>query len=360
MMTSNRLYIVFFILILISCKKSELENLPKENDPQFLAEGTIDGEPFSIIAGEEGAYMNTFTEEVNGVNVFSGNLSDGTTEIKIGFFDGKINVVPKTLDQADLQSIKWDIDYNTPLATLSKSSFENASQIDHIEWYSGDEFLGTNTVSITEPGKYCVKAIVTFTDASVDSISNIIVLGYNTNENYTIDFDIASNGDFTSWINISNGTVASRIWKLDGQVINTTADNISDNLDDGTHELTATVRFTNGTERTKTIHIDGNNSTNHHLGDYTACELNPMNTSFSPRDFKFLLVLKKNNIEYRSDYVGNSSPAILVNHVTYFGMNASGNKVYKFNAVINTTLKNTSNNQITPLNFKTILGVEIP
>jgi hypothetical protein len=354
------LYSLFIFAILFSCKKKEIEDLPVSNEPAFKAEGTLNGESFSIIAGEEDAYMNTYTELINGVNKFSGNLTDGSTEIKIGFYDGKINNIPKILSQSDLQSLIWDIDYNTPLAVLSKNLFSNSSKINSIEWYSDEEYLGPNTYTFTKPGKYNIKAIVTFNDGSIDTLENILVLGYNTIENYSLKFNLTSNGDLNSWIEIDNGTVESRTWKLDGITINTSDNNFITNIDDQIHELSVTVKFTNGVTRTKKIHVDGDFTNGYHLSDFTVCELDPINKDALKRDFKALLIIKKDNIEYRSDYIGNTSGSISINSIDYFGLNTAGKKVYRFSAHITSNLKNTTINQIIPVNFNTILGVEIP
>ena len=84
-------YCCLIMISLASCKKDEVV-LPESNDPIFRVDGTFDGQNFSLIAGDNNAYMHTMTEIVNGVEVFSGNLSNGDFSVEMGVYNGLVDM----------------------------------------------------------------------------------------------------------------------------------------------------------------------------------------------------------------------------------------------------------------------------
>lgn len=353
------LIFLFIPLFLFSCKKKELTGLPEGNDPVFKAEGTIDGESIALIAGENNAYMYTYTEKVNGVNKFTGKLSDGSTEIEFGIFDGNLDSYALASLDEMIDSIQWAIDPTVPLAQLSKFSFTNADQINSIDWYSDNVFIGTNDVQILKPGKYMICALVTFNDGTQSQLCNELLLGYQINANYTLRYNLFPNGNLNTWVDVENGAIAAVDWKIDGEEINKTESNITTSINNQAHLITATVRFTNGVVRTKSFLIDGSLGGNN-IQDFSLFEITTLNKQSIKRDYNALVVVRNNNIEYRSDYTGNTSGTINASKIEYYGQNDQGNEVYKVTATINCLVKSTSSGDIVPLNFDTTIGIEIP
>lgn len=360
MINKTNISLLFLISILtFSCKKKEIENIPKGNEPVFKATGTINGEAFSLVAGDNNAYMYSYTEKVNGVNKFTGKLSDNSTEIELGIFDGNVDSAPLSLAQLLTDSLIWDIVSGQPLITLSKDDFPNAFKIHSIQWFSDNIPIGIDVVNITEPGKYNILALVTFDDGKTASLRNELIVGYKTNANYTLRFNLFPSGDVNTWIDIDKGTVASIKWSIDGEELEVTDDNIITNLDDEQHEISATVLFTNGVIRTKSIHIDGSLNGNN-IPDFSDLEFSTSNITAVPRDYKTKLIVRKNGTEYRSDFLGNSSGSIKIKDIQYFGVNSNGKDVYKLSATITTNLKNMSTTTIQAINFETVFGIEVP
>lgn len=356
----NKLILLLLIpLFLFSCKKKKIEDIPVGNEPIFKAEGTLNGESFSLVAGVDDAYMYSYTELINGVNKFTGKLSDNSTTIEFGVFDGNLDSGP-LLNMSDLvDTLVWATNSSQPLAILSKTSFVNSNNISSIEWYSDNEFIGSNTVTITKPGKYNICAFVTFTDASQQHLCNEIILGYNMNANFTLRYSLFPNGDLNSWIDVDEGTVASVDWSIDNESIADNDQNVTLNIEDDTYQVTATVHFNNGVVRTKSFLIDGSLNGNN-IQDFSIFEITALNKQAIKRDYNALLVVTKNNIEYRSDYQGNQSGSVLIKNIEYYGLNNQGNKVYKLTANVSCTLKSMYNGTLTPISFQTIFGVEIP
>jgi hypothetical protein len=346
-------------ILLFSCKKEEIKDIPEENHPVFLAQGTLNGEAFSIIAGDNDAYMNCFTDIVHGVKKFSGNLSDGHSEIELGIFDGNIDVaIPLTPDQL-ANTVQWASHSNEPLAILSKYAFTNADKISSIEWYSAGIYIGTDVVNIMEAGKHTICGLVTFTDGSQSQLCNDLILGYAMNANFTLQSNLFPSGMIDAWIALESGNISAVEWKIDNQLQSETSSHLTASINAQKHQITAKVTFSNGVIRTKSFSIDGSLNGNN-IQDFSLFEITQQNKMAPKQDFTTLLVVKKNNTEYRSDYADNSNSTLLVNDLTYFGLNASGKKVFVLSVAINCKLKNMTTNAVVEMEFETDFGIEIP
>lgn len=350
--------LILFSVILISCHKKEIDNIPESNAPIFKAEGSLNGANFSIIAGDNGAYMDSYSEKINGVLEFTGNLSNENIEIELGIYNGNIDS-PFSLPQIQINSLDWALHSGQTLATLSKNSFANAYKIHEIKWFSGNTLLGIDTASITEPGKYDILAYVTFIDGSTASLRNELILGYETKANFNLRFDLFPSGDMNAYIDIISGEVAGVTWSIDGEEETSLQTNFSRNITDNVgHEVTAIVHFTNGVVRTKSFYVDGSLHGNN-IPDFTTFEQSAANIQSIKQDYKALLIIRKDNVEYRSDFIGNTSAAVQIDNIEYYGLNDDGNKVYKITAEITTNLKNMNTNAIVNTHFKTVYGIEI-
>src|SRR5690606_14714908 len=110
----------FFIglvcIVASSCKKDVIE-IPESNTPIFRVEGTMDGESFELIAGDDNVYMHTMTFEENGVSVFSGKIGGDDLSIEIGVYDGNIDFVSKTPEPTTILPVFSQVSA-TPLTIL--------------------------------------------------------------------------------------------------------------------------------------------------------------------------------------------------------------------------------------------------
>ena len=79
------------LMILASCSKEQVV-IPDGNDPVFTVEGSLGGEELSLTAGDYNAYMHTTTKLVQGVRVFTGELTDGSTSIELGIWNINISI----------------------------------------------------------------------------------------------------------------------------------------------------------------------------------------------------------------------------------------------------------------------------
>jgi len=356
MKTFLKIGVLFLITSsIISCKKDIIEDLPTANDPVFNTTGSIDGQSFNLIAGEDNAFMHSFTEVVNGVNKFTGKLSDGEIEVELGVFDVNIDKANLDIISSINSSILGATIPNSPIVKFNKDAFFNASVIDHVEWYANSIFIGTDSASISMPGIYNVCSLVTFMDGSQESVCNDIIVGYKQNANYKLNHLLDNTGKAQLWVNVQQGSLQNIEWSIDGIVVSND-DHYIVELEDGGHIISSKVTFTNGVVKTKSIFIDSDISTKF-IDDLSQFEMNPFNPILW--DGKVQLIVRKNNMEYRSDYIGNQSLSVNVLSFNHYGKNDHGNDVYKLNATITSNLKNTSSGAIVPVNFTTNFGIEI-
>ena len=85
-------------LALNSCKK-HVPDMPESNNPVFRVDGTFDGVDFTMIAGDDNAYMHTSSEIENRVHLFQGDLSDGVNSIQLEIYDCLLYTSPSPRDR---------------------------------------------------------------------------------------------------------------------------------------------------------------------------------------------------------------------------------------------------------------------
>lgn len=355
MKTSYKYLLLFTLLGLVTgCHKEEIEDPLPDQQPIFTAQGTIGSESFSAKAGEEGFYMSTFSELVNGVDLFSGKLSNGDFELQMGIYDGNIDLpASSTIDNLP-SSLQFAQLPTEPLATLSKNLLPNNSLIQEIKWYINGVFAGLNSVEITNPGKYTVCADVTFFDQSHGDLCNDMILGYTKNATCKVRHLLSQNGSLQTWIEEDLVPLSSVKWFMDGILVSEDL-KLMTSVDSFNHKITAEVIFANGVKRTKSILIDGGLN-GKFIDDFSVFEVgsNPLFW-----DFKALISLKKDGKQYSSNIASNQSSTVNIIDVTYYGINSSGKAVFKITAEISCLLKEIGTGTIVPFTCNTVFALEI-
>jgi hypothetical protein len=357
----NRIaYCCLIIISLASCKKEEVV-LPESNDPVFRVDGSFDGQNFSLIAGDNNAYMHTMTETVNGVEVFSGNLSNGDFSVEMGVYNGLIDM-PSSQVVLELVDLNPNFSMNSTqgLMFLSKNMLVSPSgqYIEQIFWYIDGVFAGVNDVVIYDPGKYEVCAEAKFADGTVQSLCNELIVGYKHNANFSIDFSIDQLGNLESSIDNMGYDINMVNWTMDSVSMTNQTDYLQQVVNSGVHYLNAQVHFTNGVVRSKTALIDGSLAARH-IPDFTVFE-ETAPEFIIPRDFNIRLKVKSAGSLYLSEMVDNSNSSLTITGVEYYGKNSSGNDVYKIMVNVSAQLKETITLETVSINFSSSFGIEIP
>lgn len=347
------------MLTLGSCTK-EVINLPEPNDPVFTLNGTMAGIEFNLIAGDDNAFMHTGSEMVNGVNLFSGELSNGEFSLELGIFDGMVDKPGHiTVDEIQNSVPTFASHSSQPLVVLSKSMLGSSQVITRVDWYINNTFAGTNEVEIREPGKYSVCAFITFANGDSNNLCEDIIVGYERNANFSIQYAFQvgqQGGAISANILAVDAGVESVEWFVDDVSMgsNLTFDTV---LEPQSTRVKAIVHFDNGTVREKMVIIDGYNNV------YSAKSFSVMEMSSSyqsqNQDFNVRLIIKSNDKTYLSEYANNKNSSLVISGVEFYGKNTEGNDVYKVSGVVSAVVMESVTEKMVSVNFATVFGVEI-
>jgi len=341
-------------ILFSACKKNKV-TIPESNDPIFKASGTFGSNTFSVVAGDDDAYMYTMTDVVQNVEVVSGKISNDNFGIEIGVFNGFIDQ-PSHQFEDDFQiTPNFAKEYVQPLVVLQKSYFTNSNEIQTINWTIGnDQYQGY--APIYEPGKYMVCAEITFMDNTIKNLCNELIIGYGRSETGNISFDFDQSTDhFNAFIEPINSSIESIQWFID-DIYFTDSDTLSTNLSPTSHKISAEIHYSNGVFRKKEMILNAyDNSLS--IEDFTFFE--NISSSIVPQDYNIRIKFQQNGVIYESTKANNSNSTILISGLSYYGKNSNGFDVYKINATVNCKVKEQGGTSEIPLNFTTVFGLEI-
>jgi hypothetical protein len=358
-MRRERAFIAFIVgaLIMTSCNKQTVE-VPQSNDPVFRVDGTADGAPLTLVAGDSNAFMFTELKEEHGVPVYSGKLSDGNTAIEIEIFDGMIDMpLHSSLNNLPSEFV-FARKSSTPLAVLSKDLFPNAAVINTVNWSIDGVSAGTNDVEITDPGVYEVCADILFNDGTSNVLCSELILGYERHANCQIKHFLSQNGTLSAWVVDPQVEIEKIEWRLDNVLVSTDSEISLADLTPYNHILRADVFFVNGVRRTKNMIVDGSLS-GKFIDDLTMFETGTL--SVLNRDFNVRVKLEEDGVTYSSDLVSNDLNTVIFDEIHYYGKDAIGNTVYKVKAHIVVNVKDVQGvNGTKLLDFQTSFGIAIP
>lgn len=338
-----------------ACKKQKID-VPQVNDPVFRVVGTLDGEPINLVAGDDNAFMHTMTHKENGVDVYSGNLSDGSLGIELNIYDGLIDKPNRKLISSLPDNLDFARSTSSTLALLDKDQFPNAMLIDHVNWHINGELVGVNTYEISEPGKYDVCAYVTFLDGSSNHLCGELILGYAKNANCQIKHYLNNNGVLSAWAEETNVPIEKVQWFQDEELLSVSQE-FSTNIGQGYYRLRAETHFQNGVVRSKGMLVDGSLS-GKYIGDLTMFET--ANTSLSMRDFNVVVKVHEDTMTLSSEYVNNEDGTMTINRIDSYGLDANGNPTIKIAATVNAKVGNEQGLYQKDVSFETVFAVALP
>lgn len=342
------------LMLTASCKKDKID-IPESNDPVFSVKGNFNGQEFNLVAGDNGAYMHTMTKNENGVNIFSGVISNESISFEVGVFDGNLDVQSSAVPSTNIAPIYSSVSL-VPLATLSKNAFANASMINYINWFIDGVDRGYNDVAIYEAGVYSVCAEVHFQDASYKTLCNEVIIGFNHNANYELNTVLLGNGFVKTSIENPTDPIISVEWYVNN-VLTQTSDTFELYMVNEPQKLTSKIHFQNGTVKTRSMLVNGYVDEKN-IEDFSVFEL--QSEAFTSRDFNIRVNIKQNGEEYRTDLANNSSSTVQITDVKYFGLNNAGKNVYKISGLISCKERRVGTTEDVDLNVSFVFGIEIP
>lgn len=350
--------IALMVVSLSSCKKGQIE-IPEENDPVFTIEGTLGSETISLIAGDNNAFMFTSTKMENGVRLFSGEISDGSTSIEMSIFDGKLDM-PDHLPEIDLASavLRFAKRSGDPLVVLSKEGLNQNQNISSIVWYINGTSTYAEEAPIYEPGKYDVCALVKFYGSTqAQQLCDEIIIGYERSANCYINFTIANNILGANIVSTGAGIV-SVSWMLDGVPFGNNTQLLEESIDSNAHTLTAKVTFDNGVVREKSCIVNGGNPLQS-VHDFSIFEITS-GSNFTNQDYHVKLKVRHANHVYKTVLANNENSSISLLGIEYYGKNADNKDVYKATVQIQAIVMDVVTEKLLPINFTATLGIEVP
>ena len=345
---------MFGLILISSCKKDKIK-IPESNEPVFRITGMLDGDSIGLVAGDENAYMHTMTLVENGVNVYTGVISNGDLSFEVGVFDGSLDVINTGTPSANIAPIFSSFSV-VPLTVLSKNTFQNASNINYIHWYVDGVDRGINDVSIYEPGKYEVCATLYFGDGTNKMLCNDLILGFSHNATAYINTALLGNGYVHMSIGNTTNPIESVEWYLNDVLTETSLDyelSLGTSLD----KITAKIRFQNGVVRTKSVLANGYSALKN-VEDFTMFEV--QSEGAIPRDFNLRFKVTKGADVYRSDLTNNISAKVYISEIEYFGLNSAGKNVYKITGSVSCKQRKEGTSTDVNLDANIVFGIEVP
>jgi hypothetical protein len=343
------------ILFLNSCSKDVVEPLPEENSPIFSVSGNIDGNDFSLNAGESGAFMNTSTTLKNNVKRFNGSLENTQTGFSLSLSDGMIDIPSFNSNIENFEAFPISpYTYGEPLAVYSLGNFPNSQYINDIEWSIDGESQSGSMLKIYEPGKYEVCASVVFMDGSEGYACNEVLIGYQKNVYSVLRHIITQDYKAIAYLDSPNKPISNVDWLINDNLITTSiSENFNtENINLDKFRLGANVTFENGVERKKEIFVNTQNA-NNYIGDFGILE----NQSTLTWDHTATIVVRHNQKEYRAIQNSSNTANMTVNEVISFNNNSTGDEVSIFKGTLSCSFIDLATQEIVEGEFEFSFGV---
>ncbi len=343
------------VMLITSCKKHSPDDI-QSNNPVFTTVGAFDGQDFSLVAGDNNAYMFTMVNEANGVNLYSGKLTDGNFSIELGIYDGFVDYQTKQIYSELPDELIFATTSTNALLVLDKELFANVNLISGIKWSIDGVVKGYDYFEVYEPGIYLVTAEITFNDSTIETLSSELIVGYQRHANFQIKHYLNQNGMLMAWIEHGNEPIEKVRWFLDGEPISDEPQ-VQLSIDPQSYNLTADVSFENSVVRSKTMLVDGSLS-GKFIDDLTFLETGTL--TLQNQDFNLLLKVESDNVTYWSSYLDNNGSNVEITGVTHFGKNPEGDEVYKLSAHISANVSNAIGGVVHQVEFDAVFGIAIP
>jgi hypothetical protein len=344
--------ILLVLLIFSACKKQEeLEILPESNDPVFTLTGSIDNQQMTYLAGNNGMVMRNGVEARNGISYFYSELGNTDRKFRIGLYDGHVAIpdFQATLKSGDTLFLAKK--FAEPLALLSKKYLTNAAQIERIDWYVDNAFVGQDEVELLEAGKFNVCGHFTFKNGSQQTICNQMLLGFEQEVDFTIRHFMNEVGSVNLWMDGNLSEISTVEWYNDGQLVST-AKSLTMNVGFSQSIITCKIKTIAGAERVKRILVDGKVSGNY-IEDFDILLRETIQTKW---DFGVGLEIYQNGSWYSSFEVENYKSFLFISKVEYYGVNSQNKPIYKVTSNIDAKLKNASSGQAITAKLQTVFA----
>jgi hypothetical protein len=340
---------ISLFIVLMACRKEQpkIEELPPNNDPEFVVKGEIDGVAVDYQAGVNSVSIYHGKELRNGIKYTYSEMKMGSDIFRLGIFDGNpehpLSQYVQLGDTLVLASKVLD-----PLATFNKDWCSNKGKIAKINWYVNGQLEGENKMTISEPGQYEVCGEYTFVNGETRSMCETILVGFTSKKNLQVNHLMQIPGKVKLWATgLDLNTVSSIAWKINGQVVST---EMSPNVDiplDQT-EVSAEFSLASGQIVERKMLVDGTLSGNY-IEDFQSFVLEK-NVFW---DYAVGIDVKKNEKWYSTFNTQNFKSKLVINNISFYEINGDGDQVFRLSGILDAkvSLPDQSETFLMKLNF---------
>lgn len=346
-------YIALFIFFsLVGCKKEPLPQLPENNNPIYKVKGIIAGEEINFNAGIDGMYMETNFYYLNNVLQFNARLNNQENNFQISFADANIDIPTYNIDFNTINEFNLANMDSSSLLVLNKDSFSNADEINAVSWTIDGVEFPDEEITIYEPGRYSVCALVDFNNGTQNQLCNEFILGYQINSSFGLRHYINQSGYLNCFIDVPETTIESVKWKINGDPFST-SNTISFLIESQPYHIEAEVNLKNGVKRTKRIFIDGSYPKNF-IEDFTVHE-NQIQEFYWDLHARMAV-----NLNGSIWVPNNPDDTIIISNIKENGVNDEGQTIYEISGLFDGTMLNKKTLQETNGSFEFKLAFAIP
>lgn len=342
-------------LVVVGCKKEDFE-IPDESvstTPIFRIQGTIGGHSVNMMAGKDGAHLETFVSTMNGIDFFSGEMTKGEEVFSLSVSNGNIGLIPSaTITDFFPTNLSFARPSNIWFS-VAHQHLPNAQKIQSIN-FSVDGVPVGNAMDIVSSGFHTVCANIVFFDGTSRSVCNKLLLGYKDHGSFIIKHQDQPGAGTNLWVE-SSSAVSSVKWYVNNQHFSDLSQ-ITVNSE-SVAEVKAVVSFSNGIIREHTVLIDseGMGRTFSDMEIYkTQIQSDVLN------DFKISLTYQ-NNTSIFSGYATSDIPGnFTISSIELFKQKNNGHKIYKVSGIISGQLFDLLSGDLLPSQLEITFAVEVP
>lgn len=347
--------ILLGLTLLAGCKKEEF-NLPEESiseTPIFSVRGTIGEIPVDMVAGVDGAYMETSVKLFNGIEFFTGKMLKDSQALTLSVSNGQIGLTP-----AFPPTIPASVLFSYPLQawiTAHHQVLQNADKIQSVNFKVNGISMGSY-LSISSPGFHNICADIVFYDGSTHTVCNDLLLGYKDYGGFIVGQTVQAGNSTNLWLEAAATPVQSVKWFVNGQLYSENQE-ITLAPGNGVVQVKAVVTFSNGLVREHTVlaDTDGEGRNFYDVESFkTAVE------EVYYHDFR-VSVTFQDELNVLSGYATADLPGeFIINSISLFDEKLNGNKVYKVEGTINGKMYDHVTGDLLPSHLEVTFALEMP
>lgn len=335
---------MLLVLMLASCKKEPLPELPEDTPPYYSIKGTIDGDSLDLNVGQEGIEIAQGTSSVNGVSSYFGQIVSPSEDLVI-----KIEVLRPELKFNAVGVSAFDFDklgflvHEPGCRGFTFGSNQYQSNYLLIKDKTGD-FVPTNEINFEEFGEF--PAIMKFTDVGSNSYTIPVTYGF-ADFKLNPSFSLESENEMVSF-NPTNPS-GTHQWFVNDNLVSSSS-SFTESFPIGVHKVEHIIQDEYGNE--------SNYITLMRITDFVLdwkMDINVCGGSNTNNYGKVIVSVNKNGTLYTSDIdLDNLTENFSVSNVEYIGSSDFNPERAVFDFFFNATLINAS--QSDSLSLKDMTG----